>query len=141
MISHRPPDNHAGTQIDHHRQIKPALPGFEVGDVSYKLCGGNCRIEVASYKVRPFRGVWIRNGRSLGGPGLTARYPQLFHALPHTVQGHALVTCRKFRMNLPGSEYLVGFKPEVLYFGTEAAPRVFGAWTLQPVVEPGSRDM
>ena len=45
-LGQRPAHEHAGVQVDHRRQVEPALAGAQVGDVADELVGGHRAREV-----------------------------------------------------------------------------------------------
>lgn len=58
----RPADYHSGIQINHYGKIEPTLLGFKIGNISYKLIGGNRTREITSYEVFSFFCIRILNG-------------------------------------------------------------------------------
>ena len=67
---HRPPDNAAGEQVKHHRDIKPALGGPDVGEVRDPFLVGCLGRELAVQQVAGRRRGWPRPcvGRKASAP-------------------------------------------------------------------------
>ncbi len=64
-LGQRPAHEHAGVQVDHRRQVEPALAGAQVGDVADELVGGHRAREVPPDQVGPWLGVPVGDRRPL----------------------------------------------------------------------------
>ena len=105
-LGQRPAHEHAGVQVDHRRQVEPALAGAQVGDVADELVGGHRAREVPPDQVGD---------------------PQLAHALAHTVQRDAAQAVGQEALHEPRAEAPVGLEPHAPHGVARLGPVVDGA--------------
>jgi len=84
VVGRGPTHNFPAEQVDHDRQVQPALVGVDVGDVADPLLVRTGRGEVARKQVvRDGLGVIAVGGSGLAGAGGFALYIKGFHHLGH----------------------------------------------------------
>lgn len=126
-LGQRPAHEHAGVQVDHRRQVEPALAGAQVGDVADELVGGHRAREVPPDQVGPWLGVPVGDRRPLRLVRRAAADPQLAHALAHTVQRDAAQAVGQEALHEPRAEAPVGLEPHAPHGVARLGPVVDGA--------------
>ena len=126
-LGQRPAHEHAGVQVDHRRQVEPALAGAQVGDVADELVGGHRAREVPPDQVGPWLGVPVGDRRPLRLVRRAAADPQLAHALAHTVQRDAAQAVGQEGLHEPRAEAPVGLEPHAPHGVARLGPVVDGA--------------
>ena len=82
VIGHRPADDLTGAAVDHRRQIQPALPGTDVGDVADQLRAREVGGEVPADQILRSAGVGVGLSRAPVGARLAGLQAQLGHDRP-----------------------------------------------------------
>ena len=118
----RPPDHHARVQVDHGRQVQPALAGAQVGDVAHELVGGDRAREVAAHQVGPGLGLGVGNRGALALVWRAAAYAQLAHQLAHPIQGQSGELGGQEALHEPRAEPAVRLQPDAPHGGARGPP-------------------
>src|SRR6476661_9787215 len=83
MVGHRIPDDLFGEAVQHGRQVQPALPGTDIGDVADELSAGRRGGEVPAYQVGQPQVTAPDRGRGPVRPRLARHQAQLPHRPAH----------------------------------------------------------
>ena len=110
VLGELPADDHPRGEIDHGREVEPALAGFEVGDVTDQAlarCAAG-RVEVPPDQVRRVDGVLAGNGGAFVGAWLHRPQPEFAHQVGDQPDAALVAFAVQLRRDPPAPRGLPG---------------------------------